>query len=186
VGFSTTGNMAGTATSKNNAIICLPHNIMNPCANYDLLGLTMSTIVVNPVTGIYEMSMVQDANTTTLSFSRNATVSDLLGAQIMLSGSTKVIWAYGTDNTYTDVPLPKMDKTAIGLAKSSTPTVSKTASTSRSPTISVTISKTASPSAQPSPASYEKTIELTPKLSLSWNKIGDRFDFEATYSGLAW
>ena len=43
-----------------------------------------------------------------------------------------------------------------------------------------------SQSPAPSPVGYAKSAVLAPGLTLSWNRVGDRFDFQAVYTGLAW
>jgi hypothetical protein len=36
------------------------------------------------------------------------------------------------------------------------------------------------------PSSYTNTVSLTTGLTLNWNIVGDRLDFQAVYSGVAW
>ena len=36
------------------------------------------------------------------------------------------------------------------------------------------------------PPTYANTVSLTTGLTLNWNIVGDRLDFQAVYSGIAW
>ena len=36
------------------------------------------------------------------------------------------------------------------------------------------------------PPTYANTVSLTTGLTLNWNIVGDRLDFQAVYSGVAW
>ena len=36
------------------------------------------------------------------------------------------------------------------------------------------------------PSSYTNTVSLTTGLTLNWNIVGDRLDFQAVYLGTAW
>ena len=36
------------------------------------------------------------------------------------------------------------------------------------------------------PPAYTNTVSLTTGLTLNWNIVGDRLDFQAVYTGVAW
>lgn len=170
VGYSTTGTMAGTSSSKNNAVIGIPGSGVQ---QYDLNGNTLSTIVPNPTSGTSNMVLTQNATSTSISWRRQANNGDPNAAQISLTGSTIVIWGFGHSNAYVASPLPPMSKLVVDLAGVMTPTASPTPSVS------------AGASASPSPT-YAFSATLTSGFTLKWNRRGTWFDFYAVLNRIGW
>ena len=172
VGFSTTGTMAGTASSVNNAVIGIPGT---GAAQYELQGNTLATIVAAPssLAGTTNMAVWQAGGVTTMTWTRQANNGIATDAQISLTGATLVIWAFGSSNTYTDNPLPVMAWSSLDLAGVLSP--------------SSTPSPSASAGASPTPApTYPYSVQLTTPLKLSWNRNGNLYNFKAVLTKVAW
>lgn len=159
--------MAGTATSKNNAVTGSPSN--GYITQYDLLGNTMATIVPNPTAGTTDMTISQVGSTTTMTWTREADNGDPNAAQISLTGPTIVIWAFGLGPTYTGSPLPPMSWASVDLAGIATASPSPSAG------------------ASPSPAPvYPHSATLSSIMKLYWNRNGFTFNFKAVLQRVAW
>ena len=165
--MSTTGTMAGTATSKNNAVTGSPSN--GYVQQYDLLGNTMATIVTHPTSGCTNMAIMQAGGTTSMTWTREANNGDANDAQISLTGPTIVIWAFGTGPTYTDSPLPPMSWASVDLAGLATASPSPSAGASASPA-----------------PTYPFSTSLATPFKLYWNRNGDTFNFKAVLNQLGW
>ena len=188
VGFSADGMMSGPVNAKANVMICDFSNAINPIGEYNMLGYTGSSIVAHNTAGVSNGTAYQSGGTSVMTWSRMANNGDANDAQISLSGVTMIVWATGLGNKYASAPLPPMAATAVDL--SGVASVSPTTSASPSPaSLSATVSvspSAASASPAPSVASFDHSAELTPGLMLYWNRVGDRFDFKAVLSSLAW
>ena len=198
VGFSIDGMMAGPTNAKANAMIVDFSKPGSPVQQYDMLGYASSQLVVHATSGVGNTSAYQTGSSSVMMWSRMANNGDVNDAQISLSGVTQVVWAIGYDNKYASSPLPPMSAVAIDFSgvASASPSVTPSISVSLTPSVSpskATLSPTPSVSpsgvsASPSPStlSYSNSAEVTSGLMLYWNRVGDRFDFKAVLSSLAW
>lgn len=184
VGFSTTGLMVGTATSKNNVIVCDPSNTAEPVAQYDMLGYTFASMVKNPTSGtpVANMSVVQDSTSTTVRWVRGVSNGDVNGAQISTSGPMYVLWAIGGSNTFAGVPKPAMDSVLVDLS------VAQAASATPSPSPSVGSGSTVAAAFVTSDPAYPLWYPVTDRVSLYWNRdAAGLFNFKAVLTGgVAW
>ena len=201
IGVSVDGMMAGPSTAKANAMICdfgSGSGGSGSVAQYDMLGYASSQIVLHPTSGVGNMSAYQTGSSSVMMWSRYANNGDANDAGIVLDGVTNVVWAIGSGNKYSSVPMPAMSSVLIDLSgvASATPSNTGSSSVSESATVSPSVN-TLSPtpsvspsgvSASPSPSTltYGHSAEVTSGLMLYWNRDGDRFDFKAVLSSLAW
>lgn len=185
VGVSSNGMMSGPSGANSNVMIADFSNAAHPVDEYDMIGYASSQIVLNSSPGVSNASAYQTASTSVMRWSRLANNGDANDAQISLVGVSNVVWAIGLSNAYGSVPLPPMGSTIVDLSG----VASATSSRSRSKTASVSKTpKYVAPSQSPAPSvvSFAHSALLSTGLTLSWNRVDDRFDFEAVYAGLAW
>ena len=159
--------MAGTATSKNNAIMGFPDS--GTALQYDFLGNTLASLVPNPTSGTTNLAVSQVGTTTTLTWRRLANNGDANDAQISLTGNTIVIWGFGGSNLYTASPLPAMSWVSVDLAGLAT----------ASPSPSFGVSPTPTPT-------YQYSAKLETPLTLYWNRNGYMYNFKAVLTKIAW
>ena len=185
VGVSANGMMQGPSGANSNVMIADFGVVPARVSQYDMLGYAASQIVSHDTTGVGNATAYQQDGKSVMRWSRQAHNGDNSDAQISLTGVTNVVWAYGAGNAYSSVPLPPMGNTVVDLSGVASASSSMSLSPTESPSASAGyVAPSASP--YPSAMSWEKSTELTSGLWLRWNRVGDRFDFEATYSGLAW
>ena len=202
MGFSVDGMMSGPANAKANAMICDFGSVgsggVGTMGQFDMLGYSASQIVSHNTAGVGNMSAYQSGGESVMMWSRYADNGDANDAQIVLDGVTNVVWAIGSGNKYSSVPLPPMSSVVIDLSgvASSSPSVTSTGSVSETATVTpseatLTSTPSVSPSgvsASPSPSTlmFVNSALVTDGLMLHWNREGDRFDFKAVLNKLAW
>ena len=100
VGVSAYGSMYGTPNT--NAIICNPGAPGGPTAyQYDMLSYSFSDIRLHATSGTTNISCVQNAGQTIMSWTRLSNNGDNADAQIeVVSGDTYVVYAIGPSNTF--------------------------------------------------------------------------------------
>ena len=189
VGVSCNGMMQGPSGCNSNVMIASfgsgSGSGSATVGEYDMMGYATAQIVSSVSGGVGNTSAYQSGGMSVMRWSRYANNGDSNDAQISLTGVTNVVWAYGLSGVYSGSPLPPMGNTVVDL--SGVASASSSISVSASPSPSESSGYVApSQSPAPSPMSWSKSAELTTGLTLSWNRVDDRFDFEAVYAGLAW
>ena len=108
IGFSPNGLMSsGNSSSVSNAVIA--DFASSSVSQYDMTGYTMPSIVKNPSGVVSNTSVYQTGSTSVMMFSRMADNGVSTEAQISLSGPTYVMWAIGSGQGFSSVPLPQSE-----------------------------------------------------------------------------
>ena len=176
MGFSADGMMAGPADKQANILICDFNNPTVPSVGqYAMTGYTSRDITAHSTSGTTGMLAYQTGSSSVMMWSRGVNNGGAQDAQISLTNATYIVWAVGTSNAYSSMPMPLMGSTVVDL--------SGVASVTPSPSPSASA---VSPSAAPSPQGYTDSAQITTGLMLWWNRVGDVFNFKAELSSLAW